>query len=244
MDFASAEVLQERIQLFENSLVGEIWTKLTKFSLPFQISLIPLALFPPSGEGSLKAHTLLTLKRYVEDKLYETFDPLEAIRDGTCALFVPPSLFKKIPTIKEDPSDENVLKFASSIFKSMCQEAAADLSRMYEYQIGLLVSDLSISLLVNFIADRMVSFITKDMKVMQICMNTKYNFSHFNSKPQVPLVDRNSLLLGALKGRVDKSLLRPAVVSVILGRLKMGAKEFIATTGSLCISMFLMAIQD
>ena len=173
MDFTSGEVSRERIQLFEKNLVEAIWTKLTKFSLPFQTSLIPFALFPPSGEGTLKAHTLLTLKRYIEDKLYHTFDPVEANRDGKCALFVPPSLLQKLPAIKENPSDESVLKFASSIFTSMCQEAAADLSRMYEYQIGLLASDLSISLLTNFVADRTVSYITNDMKVIEVFTHQK-----------------------------------------------------------------------
>ena len=46
-------------------------------------------------------------------------------------------------------------------------------------------------------------------------------------------MDRNSLLLGALKGRIDKSLLHPAVVSVILGRLKIDAEECIVPVGYL-----------
>ena len=112
-------------------------------------------------------------------------------------LTVPPALYRLLCHVRQDGVVDRKLwkSLARDILTAVGDEVGQELSRIYEYQIVMLLEDVAIQLLASHAADCVIEYVTKKRV----------------------LLDRNSALRGAVGARPPKPDKVATMFSVILG---------------------------
>ena len=178
-DFPDTETIKKKLKQFESNLVRSILKRYTSLPTEVQLSIVPIAIFPSDRSTG---NRVMTLASYLTNAQNASSDLLEKNSVGECVLCIPPALLHGMAHVQgsKDLDEDRMTSLARDVVTCLATEAACEISRMFEYQISLLVGDTSFSMLADMCADRIMAFIGQEMKS--------------------PLLDRNTAVYGALRG--------------------------------------------
>ena len=142
--------------------------------------------------------------------------PLDLLADdgASYVLTIQPALFGGLLHVRRDVGDDRAAQtsLAGELVACLAAEAAAELARIFEYQIALLADGLAIELLAGHAAHCVINYITSTGR----------------------LLDRNAIALGAIRGQhvLQSTTITPRL-SVIVGQkeLKWELDEILKRAG-------------
>ncbi|ESN99208.1 hypothetical protein HELRODRAFT_162719 [Helobdella robusta] len=137
-------------------------------------------------EDTMKSYNHSLCHLYIPKKFINDLLQLKSLWRSDACLSTTPTTpqqrfqFDRLQKINPDLGVQTS-QLTSKIFSELAREAASEIIRIYEYQIALLNSDLSIEMLASHCVDRIMSYIRQELNVGQ--KELKWNLYDIFDKP-------------------------------------------------------------
>jgi len=155
-----------------------------------------------------RPNQVLTLRDYLE---YPNSIPDDVVdhssATGEYVLCIPPAMFTGMAHFRRERSADRAHwpTLSRDVVTCVAAESAAEISRMFEYQVALLTGETSIGLLAEHCAERIMAFVLGDL--------------------QAPRFDCNTVVQGAVRGKRPVNPQNPAAQSPLFISVIIGMKE-------------------
>lgn len=198
-DFPDTGSIRRKLKQFESSLVRSILVKFSRLSPEDQLLTVPVVI------RLGRPNQVLTLRDYLEypNSIPDDVADLSS-STGEFVLCIPPAMFTGMAHFRRERSADRAHwpTLSRDVITCVAAEAAAEISRMFEYQVALLTGETSIGLLAEHCAERIMAFVLGDL--------------------QAPRFDCNTVVQGAVRGKRPVNPQNPAsqtplFISVIIG---------------------------
>ncbi|ELU11960.1 hypothetical protein CAPTEDRAFT_216764 [Capitella teleta] len=190
-DFPSTVIIKKKLAQFEQAFVRSMVNNFTHLSQPLQLSSLSVAV------QNSRSAAVVSLFDYLDTQQVplDLSSDLGLSRDYT--LTIPTALFHGIMHVRRDKVDDMDLwlSLAKDIVTCVAMESAAELARMFEYQIAVIGEEASIRVLAEHASLCVIGFMRSE---------------HCH-------LDRNTVILGAVRGVAIQGDGSSALLSVILG---------------------------
>ena len=190
-DFPNTRDIIRKLNQFEDHFARLLTSKYRRLPEPLQLSCMSIALkLTKTSKQTISLHDYLETQSVPED-LVETEEGEEYV------MKVPTALFQGITHVRRDKIADPELwrSLARDLVMCVAVEAANEISRIFEYQIALLNEEASIRLLADHAADCVIEYLKAGNRYL----------------------DRNTAILGVMKGRPHDPVGYPKLISVIIG---------------------------
>jgi len=232
-DFPDTATIRGKLKQFEKYFITSFYDQYSRLPSVTQLTSLALALLPlDSDDRGQPLIRPISLFEYLRDEHGDI--PVDLPEDGRFVLCIPPALFPGMAHVRRTQAEvvtahvlDEWTALSRDVVMCVAAEAAGEISRMFEYQVALLSSDMALQLVADHCAERSLSYIVPDPV-----------------NPTLARLDRNTITQGVVRGAQARTGSRssssvaptsdtPKFISVIIGMkdLKWNVYEIFSRPG-------------